>query len=96
MGVVVPVPVAPVIDVHAHALVPQVEIVVADEPGLRREPRPEPAVRDRLLHLERRLADMDAAGVDGQVVSPAPSQYHPWAPPDLAGTVYRLAHEGIA
>ncbi|GAA1822469.1 amidohydrolase family protein [Actinomadura chokoriensis] len=40
--------------------------------------------------------NMDAAGVDVQIVSPSPSQYHYWAGPGLARTVFRLANEGVA
>jgi aminocarboxymuconate-semialdehyde decarboxylase len=50
----------------------------------------------RLTRVPERLADMDAAGVDVQIVSPSPSHYHYWADRDLARTVWRLANEGTA
>jgi aminocarboxymuconate-semialdehyde decarboxylase len=51
---------------------------------------------ERLTVLPRRLADMDAAGVDVQVVSPSPSHYYPWAGPELAGWSARAANQATA
>ena len=101
-----------VVDVHAHAIVPEVEMVVAGAPGLeaqraldlRRYGRESAAVNGpmvaarmgRLTDLGVRLDDMAAAGVDAQVVSPSPSQYHYWADADLARHVWRAANRGVA
>ncbi|MCJ0765556.1 amidohydrolase family protein [Variovorax terrae] len=54
-----------------------------------------PALR-RMTNLAERLADMDAMGVDVQVLSPSPTQYYYWADPDLAQDVVRLQNEHIA
>ncbi|MCO5995576.1 amidohydrolase family protein [Actinoallomurus rhizosphaericola] len=102
----------PTIDVHAHVLLPQVEEAVAGRPGLaaareldaRRNGPDALAVSGtmireripRLTDVTARLAAMDAAGVDVQLVSPSPSHYHYWAEPDLARTVWRLANAGTA
>lgn len=102
----------PVVDVHAHCLVPAVEDLVAGQPGLAEQQALDVVrngaesmkvsglmVRDALASLTsvgQRLADMDAAGVDVQVVSPSPSHYHYWADPDLATKVCRAANEGLA
>ncbi|MFC8096498.1 amidohydrolase family protein [Streptomyces sp. NPDC057301] len=102
----------PTIDVHAHLLLPQVEEAVAGHPGLAearaldaRRNGPAaltvngPMVGARVPKLTDaavRLAAMDAAGVDIQVVSPSPSHYHYWAEPQLAEEVCRLANEGTA
>jgi aminocarboxymuconate-semialdehyde decarboxylase len=102
----------PTIDVHAHVLLPLVEQSVSGRPGLavhkemeaRRNGPDSLAVSGRMVgarmprltSVSARLADMDAAGVDIQVVSPSPSHYHHWADPELAETVYRLANEGVA
>jgi aminocarboxymuconate-semialdehyde decarboxylase len=51
---------------------------------------------ERLTVLPRRLADMDAAGVDVQVVSPSPSHYYPWASRDLADWSARTANRATA
>jgi aminocarboxymuconate-semialdehyde decarboxylase len=50
----------------------------------------------QLTDLDRRLADMDAAGVDVQLVSPSPSHYYPFLAPDLAAEVAREANRAIA
>ncbi|MEV0600573.1 amidohydrolase family protein [Streptomyces sp. NPDC050315] len=102
----------PTVDVHAHVLLPQVEAAVAGHPGLAearaldaRRNGPEalavngPMVRDRIPRLTdatARLAAMDAAGVDIQLVSPSPSHYHYWADEQLAEKVCRLANEATA
>ncbi len=101
-----------VVDVHAHAIVGEVEAVVAGHPlleaqqalDLRRNGAESSAVSGRMVReripqltgLDRRLSDMDAAGIDVQVVSPSPSQYHYWADQELARTVCRVANRGIA
>jgi len=102
----------PTVDVHAHVLLPEIEEAVAGAPGhaahreldARRNGAESLRVSGamvgerigRLTRVEARLADMDAAGVDVQIVSPSPSHYHYWAAPDLARTVSRLANEGAA
>jgi aminocarboxymuconate-semialdehyde decarboxylase len=100
------------VDAHAHVLLPQVEEAVAGRPGHAEHRaldarRNGPASLEasgrmigerigRLTRVDARLADMDAAGVDVQIVSPSPSHYHYWTDPDLARTVFRLANEGVA
>ncbi|MGW0132721.1 amidohydrolase family protein [Streptomyces sp. NPDC003299] len=102
----------PVIDVHAHVLLPEVEALVAGLPGLAeakaldaRRNGPAalavsgPMVRERIPQLTDptvRLAAMDAQGVDVQLVSPSPSHYHYWADEDTAEKLYRLANEATA
>lgn len=100
------------VDAHAHVLLPQVEQAVAGRPGhsahreldalrngaasLEASGRMIAERLPRLTQVDVRLADMDAAGVDVQIVSPSPSHYHYWADPGLARTVWRLANEGVA
>lgn len=100
------------IDVHAHAIVPEVEAAVAGQPGLdayraldrvRNGAESLAVSRDmvarraaQLTDLDRRLTDMDRAGIDVQVVSPSPSQYHYWAERTLAEIVTASANRGIA
>lgn len=102
----------PTIDVHAHILLPEVEEAVAGQPGLaeardldaRRNGPAALAVNGpmvgarvpRLTDVAVRLAAMDDAGVDVQLVSPSPSHYHYWAEPRLAERICRLADEGTA
>ena len=54
-----------------------------------------PALR-RMTSLAERLTDMDAMGVDVQVLSPSPTQYYYWADPYLARDVVRLQNVHIA
>jgi len=55
-----------------------------------------PAVLAKLIDVEQRLRDMDAMGVDIQVLSPSPTQYYYWADPELARESVRLQNERIA
>lgn len=99
------------VDVHAHVLLGDVEQAVVGYPGLVAQRALELArngaesahvsaqmIADRLpqlTQLSRRLADMDAAGVDVQVISPPPS-YHYWAGPQLAEQIWTLTNKGVA
>ncbi len=99
------------VDVHAHALLPDVEAVVAGQPGLdahraldaRRNGAASLAVSGPMVgrriplltQVDRRLEAMDAQGVDVQVVSPSPSHYHYWAAPELARVVCTTANRSI-
>jgi aminocarboxymuconate-semialdehyde decarboxylase len=55
-----------------------------------------PAAGPKLTNLELRLQDMDAMGVDLQVISPSPTQYYYWADADLAAVLVREQNEAIA
>lgn len=48
-----------------------------------------------LSDVARRLADMDRMGIDLQVVSPAPFQYHYFAPPATGAALARETNEGL-
>ncbi|MEW2305515.1 amidohydrolase family protein [Streptomyces sp. NPDC006655] len=103
---------SPTVDVHAHVLLPEVDALVADLPGLAearaldaRRNGPAalavsgPMVRERaprMTDVSVRLALMDAQGVDVQLVSPSPSHYHYWADEETAEKVLRLANEATA
>ena len=50
----------------------------------------------QLTDINRRLCDMDAMGVDVQVVSPSPNQYYYWADVDLARQIVAVQNEYIA
>ena len=80
------------IDIHCHLLTPEVEAEVAGAPGMiewndrmsqlmgaesmayTRAHFAE--MTPKLTQLDVRLRDMDTMGVDVQVLSPAPTQYH--------------------
>jgi aminocarboxymuconate-semialdehyde decarboxylase len=50
----------------------------------------------KLTDIAVRLADMDAMGVDIQVISPSPTQYHYWAGPDISRKIVSQQNEYIA
>ncbi len=100
----------PAVDVHAHALIPAAEALVADEPGLAQAraedarwagPASAEVNREQIGRLGPalvdpavRLAAMDAAGVDVQLVSPMPI-HHYWADRDLARRYATAVNDGI-
>jgi aminocarboxymuconate-semialdehyde decarboxylase len=106
-----PSPAAPVVDMHAHLAVPAAEALVAGALGLAAETEAEQEAHSahslevnraqlaRLIpimsDLGRRLADMDAMGVDVQAVGPMP-MHHYWTDPALAAEFTRATNEGIA
>jgi aminocarboxymuconate-semialdehyde decarboxylase len=55
-----------------------------------------PGAFPKLTRIEARLADMDALGIDVQVLSPSPTQYYYWADHDLARAVTSAQNEHIA
>ena len=101
-----------IVDVHAHVIIGEVESLVRGDPRLRaqrgldllRNGAVSEGVSARMVaeriplltRVDRRLAAMDDAGVDMQLVSPSPSQYHYWADPALAAALFRIAHRGVA
>jgi aminocarboxymuconate-semialdehyde decarboxylase len=101
------------VDVHCHALVPEVEILVKERPQKRAEPEIQrrvmgaasvdynsatmlPAAFPKLTSVDERLRDMDAMGVDVQVVSPISVQHYYWADLDLAREIVRTTNERLA
>lgn len=102
---------APAVDVHAHALFPAVEATAAQLPGhakqreldLRGSGAASAAVNQAQLSQigplltdpVQRLAAMDRAGVDVQVVSPMPL-FHYWADASVAQRITRLTNEGMS
>lgn len=102
----------PTVDVHAHVMVKAVDALVAGQPGLAAAQQRELAslgacsatengaqaqdLLPRLTEVDVRIAHMDAAGVDAQLVSLSPAQYHYWAEPSLAREVSIAANEGVA
>jgi aminocarboxymuconate-semialdehyde decarboxylase len=101
----------PVIDTHGHMLVPQASALAGRHPREAADAAAELAafsapsvaanqaqlrrVWPQLTAVERRLADLDAIGVDVQVVSPMPMHRY-WAEPALAGKLTTVINEAIA
>ena len=100
----------PSVDLHAHGLQPAVQALIAGEPGNLRQSEldlrsfgAESSAVNRaqlarlgplLVDPAQRLAAMDRAGVDVQLVSPMPL-YHSWAGEPLARRITALTNEGI-
>lgn len=100
----------PVIDIHCHVSLPDLEASL----GGRFRPEYDPfsyhagAVSNRynadhfseivpqLTEPARRLEDMDRMGVDIQALSVAPPQYYYWTEPDLGERLARRLNERIA
>ena len=103
----------PIVDVHAHLLLPALQqlVAAADPEGFaaqqalevqRNGPQSMAAsgamIKDRwpqLTDLDRRLADMDAQGVDVQLVSPSPSHFYSFAGTELSLQVARAANQAV-
>jgi aminocarboxymuconate-semialdehyde decarboxylase len=100
------------IDLHCHLHTPAVEQLISDHPKRQAAAASEAravgaasvdinarkfaALAPKLTQVDERLRDMDAMGVDVQVISPSPLQYHYWAEPDLADQLVRLQNEAVA
>ncbi|MGW2962450.1 amidohydrolase family protein [Streptomyces sp. NPDC001220] len=101
----------PVVDFHGHLAVPGADALVAGTEGFaaelaaeQRAHSPESLAVNRaqlrrhtrkLTDVGVRLADLDAMGVDAQVVGPMP-MHHYWADPDLAVRLARTVNESVA
>ena len=98
------------IDTHAHVAAAAVEELVAGAPGEERQRQIDaaamgqasasvnqanfPAVWQKLTSVDERLAWMDKAGVDLQLVSPLPSP-HEWADEALATAIVRATNAAV-
>jgi len=101
---------ARVVDVHSHLMVP--ESAELTRPHLKPENEPRTffsssqtkelnnefydLARDKYTDPDTRIADMDAMGVDTQLVSLTPFHYFYWADAELATAVASLQNERIA
>jgi predicted TIM-barrel fold metal-dependent hydrolase len=104
-------PARPVIDAHGHLLVPEAGALVEGHPGEAADAAAERAsftvasiaanraqlqrVWPQLTSVARRLADLDAIGVDAQVVGPMPMHRY-WAGPELAIKLSAVINEAVA
>jgi aminocarboxymuconate-semialdehyde decarboxylase len=101
----------PVIDFHGHLAVPAADALVAGAPGFAGELAAEQRAHSagslaanraqlgrlgpQLTEVAVRLAELDAMGVDVQVVGPMP-MHHYWADPALAARLARTTNEAVA
>lgn len=103
---------APTLDVHAHVWLDDVEEIARAHRGYqesaeleKRRLGPRSAavnveqsahLRELLTDVTARLTAMDAAGVDAQLVSVVPTQYHGWADRNLAPQLAEATNAGVA
>ncbi|MBV9795485.1 MAG: amidohydrolase [Actinobacteria bacterium] len=101
----------PVIDTHGHLLVPAADALMTGEPGQAADAAAErlafsaasaeinraqlERVGPQLTSVQRRLDDLDALGVDVQIVGPMPMHRY-WAGPGLAAAFTRIVNEAVA
>jgi aminocarboxymuconate-semialdehyde decarboxylase len=97
------------IDVHSHVAVPEAAQFVAPHLDMANNPlshfaapdtkalnqKQEADIRARADHASR-LADLDAMGIDMQMIAPPPLQCYYTVPPDIAVKAARLVNDGIA
>ena len=95
------------IDFHTHIVVPEVEKLVCDNPlaqarnfvsqrSARFQARQAKAIFDKNTKPRVRLKDMDAMGVDIQVISPLLTHYCYWAKPRLGLKIARMCNDRVA
>jgi aminocarboxymuconate-semialdehyde decarboxylase len=100
------------IDLHAHIMVSKAEARVQERPqwavvqevmrnvlgerSYQYNLEQEALLLPKSADIDLRLADMDRMGVDIQVISPSPTQYHFWADPELAATIVADQNEHVA
>lgn len=99
-----------VVDIHCHLGTPAAEAIVRaagvqPPPGAfavtsavtREVNRRQMAnVAERLNGIDQRLADMDRLGIDVQAISPPPTQYYYFAPPEVGRDAARAVNDHIA
>ena len=100
------------IDMHCHIVTPAVERLITDtsqkkgereymvrtmgEASTAHNQQMFAGMAARLADVDTRLGEMDAMGVDVQVVSASPGQYYYWAELEMATEIVRLQNERIA
>lgn len=103
-------PASTTIDIHAHVVVPEAAAFAAPHLDASARPlarfaTPETQALNRQQEVERRevatrieprLRDLDAAGIDLQVVAPAPPQCYVTLRPEHAVPAIRLVNDGVA
>jgi aminocarboxymuconate-semialdehyde decarboxylase len=103
-------PSTPTIDIHAHIVVPQAGAHVGAHRNMAKVPLAHFAdaqvkeinlIQDRdrasiMTQTDQRLRDLDAMGVDIQVIAPVPGQCYYDVAPEIAVVAHKLANEGVA
>ncbi len=103
-------PASMTIDMHSHVMVPEAAALVGPHIDLSTVPLAHfatPATkalnrkqdadrRPNMVDMAVRLADMDAAGVDLQIIMPPPGQCTYTVPADVAAQAARIINDGLA
>jgi aminocarboxymuconate-semialdehyde decarboxylase len=103
-------PTTTTIDIHAHIVIPAAAKEAGPHVDLSKVPLAHFAdaatkalnaeqEKDRarvMTDIDARLFDLDAMGIDVQVVAPAPPQCYYSVPANVAETAHRIANEGVA
>ena len=98
------------IDIHSHVAIPDAAALVrphldpaaiplahfADAGTKALSARQEEDIRARITQYDERLADMDAMGVDMQLILPPPNQCCYTVPLDIAVKAARMVNDGLA
>ncbi|MDB5656486.1 MAG: amidohydrolase 2, partial [Tardiphaga sp.] len=98
------------VDIHAHIVVPQASAHAQPHVDMSRIPlahfsdaatREINALQDKdiagiMTTIDRRLFDLDAMGIDIQVVAPAPGQCYYSIDAKIAEAAHRMANDGVA
>jgi aminocarboxymuconate-semialdehyde decarboxylase len=98
------------VDMHAHVAVPRAAELVkphldpstiplahfSDAATKALNAKQEADIRDRIVGNDQRLSDLDAMGIDVQLVCPPPPQCYYTVPLDIAVSATRIINDGLA
>ena len=98
------------VDIHSHVAVPQAVAFVQPHLDMSTIPlaffaapdtkslarKQEADIRSRITGYDQRFADLDAMGIDMQLVMPPPNQCYYTVPLDIAVPASRMVNDGIA
>jgi aminocarboxymuconate-semialdehyde decarboxylase len=98
------------IDIHSHVAIPQAAVYVKPHLDMSTialahfatpetkalSQKQEEDIRSRITGYDERLADLDAMGIDLQLVMPPPNQCYYTVPLDVAVTASRMVNDGLA
>ncbi len=103
-------PTSTTIDIHSHVAIPQAGAFVKPHLDMERIPlfhfadaetralsqKQEEDIRSRITAYDDRLADLDAMGIDLQLVMPPPNQCFYTVPLDISVKASRMVNDGLA
>ncbi len=98
------------IDIHCHYVSQKAEEIARPHFSIDKEPtlafatdltreinaRQRASIEGKMTDILGRLAEMDAAGIDIQALSPGPTQYYYWLSPDLGRKTCRVINDELA